>query len=193
MTARLGASLPFQGLSARDHHPAVDGQVRKLAESRAGGDDNVFGRECLTGPLDLDRVRVLEGTVPLVHGHIVLLQEKRNAVRESLDDLSAAVDGLAEVDPHVVEDDAELVGVLQEADDLGVAQERLARDAPPVEARPAELRPLDYRCVQSQLRRPDGGYVPPDTAAHDHYVIFCQSYTPVNSVLRVASYSTPSD
>ena len=82
--------------------------------------------------------------------------------------------------------------MIQKADDLGVAEERLARDAPPVEARPPELRPLDYRCVHSQLRRPDGGHIPPDTAPDYHYVIFCQSLTPVDTVRHVASYSTPS-
>src|SRR5690606_21385945 len=52
-------------------------------------------------------------------------------------------------------DETVLLGVLQVVEDLGRAQQRLGRNAPTVEANPAEQLTLDDRCLQPELRGAD--------------------------------------
>ena len=54
---------------------------------------------------------------------------------------------------------AVLAGMLEVVEDLGRAQQRLGRDAAPVQADAAEVLAVDDRRPEPELRRPDGGHV----------------------------------
>jgi hypothetical protein len=55
--------------------------------------------------------------------------------------------------------------------DLGRAQQRLGRDAAPVEADAAQMLALDQRRLHAELRRADGRDIAAGTAA-DHCIAF---------------------
>ncbi len=63
-----------------------------------------------------------------------------------------------------------LVGVAHQLEDLGGAQQRLGRDAAPVEADAAQMLALDQRHLHAELCGPDGGDIAAGTAADDDQV-----------------------
>ena len=70
--------------------------------------------------------------------------------------------------------EAVVLGVLRIVQDLGAPEQRLGRDAAPVEADPAEHLALDDRCLQPQLRGADRGDIAAGARTEDDDVItFC--------------------
>jgi hypothetical protein len=55
--------------------------------------------------------------------------------------------------------------------DLGRAEQRLGRDAPPIEADAAELLALDDRDVQAELRRANGSDIAAGAGAEDDKIV----------------------
>ena len=123
--------------------------------------------------LDSDLALALERARAVDHVDLVLLEQELDAPDHAVDDLAAAVDGRAEVEAQVVVADAELLGAAEEADDLGVVEERLGGDAAPVEADAADAVLLDEGSLQAELGRPDRGDVAAGPAADDSHVVVC--------------------
>src|SRR3954447_9852855 len=61
--------------------------------------------------------------------------------------------------------------MLEIVKNLGRTQQRLGRDAPPVEANPAEQLALDNRSLEAQLRRADGRDIAARSGAEDDQVV----------------------
>src|SRR5690606_1578310 len=74
---------------------------------------------------------------------LVLLQKVLNPGRELAGDGAAALHHLGEVEAYVLHRKREGVGMLHQMLDFGGAQQRLGRDAAPVEADAAEMFALD--------------------------------------------------
>ena len=75
---------------------------------------------------------------------------------------------------EVVEGNAELLGSVEEVEDLCVAEERFAGDASPVEADAAQLVPLHDRSLQAKLTCPDGGHIAARPGPDNRYIIIRQ-------------------
>jgi len=128
-----------QCVAAGNHHLIVYGESRDSALSGSGGNDDVFRRESAAIVSDLDRVGIQEPTVALNVFDVVFLKQHRHAASQAADNISAAVDGLAEVVGQIVEADPEFVGVLYKTQHLGIPEQGLAGDAPPIQANAAKL------------------------------------------------------
>src|SRR6185312_11274958 len=101
------------------------------------------------------------------HRDLVLLHQEADAVIEPLRDAARALDDLGRVIADIVGLQAVGLGVLHVVIDLGRAQERLGRDAAPVEADAAEIFALDNGRLEAELRRADGGDVAAGAGADD--------------------------
>jgi hypothetical protein len=92
---------------------------------------------------------------------------RKNALDHPVRDPAAALVGHPEVEAHVAVD-AEGLGVVgEDVGDLGVADERLGRDAAHVEAHPTPVLLLDDRGGEPELRGADGGHVAAGSGADD--------------------------
>src|SRR5262249_23958004 len=69
------------------------------------------------------------------------------------------LDDGARIEAEVVSLKAIVLGVLHVVEDLGRAQQRLGRDAAPVETDTAKIRALDDLSLETELRGPDRGDV----------------------------------
>jgi hypothetical protein len=92
---------------------------------------------------DLELPLACQRALAFDHGDLVLLHQPLDAGIELARNLAASVDDLGEVEAHLLRSEPVGGGVGQIMVDLGRAQQRLGRDAPPVEADPAKLLPLD--------------------------------------------------
>ena len=97
------------------------------------------------------------GELALAHVHrdLVLLHQAGDALVELLGDAAAARHDLGEVEAGAPARQAVSVGMLHMVKHLGRAQQRLGRDAAPVEADAAEILALDDRGLEPELRRAD--------------------------------------
>ena len=107
------------------------------------------------------------------HGDLVLLQQEADAARQLLGDLARPLHHRRQVEFYVVGGETELAEVVQQMVDLGRAQQRLGRDAAPVQADAAEIGFLDNRSLEAKLRRADGGDVAAGAGADDDDVEGC--------------------
>src|SRR5207244_1189767 len=80
-------------------------------------------------------------------------------------------DGSAVVGADVVGRDAEILGAVKQAQDLGIAQQCLAGYAAPVEAHAAERVALHDGRLQPELSGADGGHVAAGATAYDDDVV----------------------
>src|SRR5262249_43125774 len=106
----------------------------------------------------------------------VLAEQKADALADLVGDVAAALDDRREVGAHALDDHAELARAMRVLEDLGALEQRLGRDAAPVEADPAELRALDARGLEAELRAADRG----DVAAGprtDHDDVVCVTHS----------------
>ena len=109
--------------------------------------------------------------VALDHVHLLPLQQALNALGEPLHHLAAAVHGVRVVGSQAIHLDAEFLGAMKEGKDLGVPEQRLARNASPVEADTSQLFPLDNRDSEPELTGPNGGHVAACSRADHHQVV----------------------
>ncbi len=120
----------------------------------AGGDDGVVEGDRLGSAvvqLDLERVGVGELAVAVDLGDLVLLHQEVHAGDAAFGDLAAAVERHAVVEGGLAAD-AERLGFLgEDVGELGVAQQRLRRDAADIEAHPAPVLGFDDGGVQPEL------------------------------------------
>ena len=105
---------------------------------------------------------------------LVLLEQELDAAGEALDDLVLARLDLVHVDADggLAEGQAPFLPVLRDFERVGVLEQRLGRDAAPVEAGAAEhRRALDDRRLQSELRGADRGDVAAGARSDDDDVV----------------------
>ncbi len=172
------------------------GRERQVARAGAGGDDDVLGREGLGAllALHLERVGALEGSRAHVHGDLVLLHQVRDALVELFGDATAALHHRLKIGLYLFGNQAVILGVLHVVKDLGRAQQRLGRDAAPVEADPAEQLALDDRRLEPELRGADrrdiaaGARSEDDDVVRNSWSVFLSS-NPRNMTWRGAGTS----
>ena len=82
----------------------------------------------------------------------------------------------------VVEAYSELVGVLDQAQHLGVAKQRLAGDAPPVEAYASHFVALHHSGLHAKLARANRRDVPAGSGPQHHNVVVRQISTSSRAV-----------
>jgi hypothetical protein len=88
-------------------------------------------------------------------GDLVLLHQEGDALAELLCDPAAALHHRVDIGADLLRDQTIITGMLHIMIDFGRAQQRLGRNAAPVEADAAEILALDDRCFQTQLGRAD--------------------------------------
>ena len=91
------------------------------------------------------------------HGDLVLLHQEADAVIEALGDGARALHHGGRIVGDLARREPVILGVLQVMENLRRAQQRLGRDAAPVEADAAEIFALDDRGLEAELRGADGG------------------------------------
>ena len=123
-----------------------------------------------SSPVDGDDVVRAERADAVEHRDLAALAHRRDAPDEAVDDLLLAGLGDGEVDRRRAGLDAELGGVGDVAVHGRRLEERLGRDAAPVEARAAEAVLLDERDLQAGRRGVQRGGVS-TRAATDHHEI----------------------
>ena len=120
--------------------------------------------------------RKLSGTgelaVPVNDLDLVLLQQMRHAARQPPGNPARPFDDGRRVKRNVFRRQAIVLGVLHQMIDLGRPQQRLGRDAAPVETDAAQMLALDNRRLHPQLRRPDRRHIAARAPAHDNQIEF---------------------
>ena len=108
--------------------------------------------------------------VAVEHRDLVLLQQVADATAELLRHAAAALDHGGHVEARVVGREAEARRVPHQLQHLGRAQQRLGRDAAPVQADAAQMLALDQRHLHLELRGADRRHVAARAAADDDQV-----------------------
>ncbi len=121
----------------------------------------------LIAGLDGDLGRPGQPTYALDDGDLVLLHQPLDAGVELPGDLARSLNDLAQVKGNIGRAQPVGVGVLHIMVDLARPQQRLGRDAAPVEADAAEPLALDDRDLEAELRGADRGDIAAGAAAED--------------------------
>ena len=149
---------------------AVGLQARQGARPCAGREEDVRrrqGRRFLAVLQNGQLALAGEPAVAVEHRDLVLLHQVFDAGIEPRRDPARALDHLGDIEGDIVRRQAEIAGMLHQMVDLRGAQQRLGRDAAPVEADAAEMFALDQRRVQAELRRTDRRHITARPAADD--------------------------
>src|SRR5262249_45457901 len=93
------------------------------------------------------------------HRHLVLAHQEADAVIEALRNDARALYHRGRIVADLLGREAIVLRVLQVVENLGRAQQRLGRDAAPVEADAAEIGALDNRGLEAKLRGADRRHV----------------------------------
>src|SRR5690606_24993486 len=127
-----------------------------------------------------------ERAAAVVDADLVLLHEPRDTARQAVRDASRARDDALHVELPARVVEAEVLRLIaQHVRDLGAAQQRLGRDAAPVEADAAQVLALDDRGREAELGGADRRDVAARAAADDEDVERC-----VGHVLRSSTIPT---
>jgi hypothetical protein len=102
---------------------------------------------------------------------LVLAEQEPDALADLVGDAAAARDDRGEVGLDAADLDPELARVAEVVEHLGGAEQRLRRDAAPVEADPAEPLALDARGLEPELRAADRRDVAAGTRADNDDVV----------------------
>ena len=140
---------------------AVGLQPRQLTRPRAGGDDDVFGGQRLGALVGFDLDLAFARELGLAHdrGDFVLFKQALDAAIHLRRDAARALDDGVEIKADVARRQTEFLGAVHLVIDLGRAQQRLRRDAAPVQTNPAQIFALDTGHLEPQLRRTNGGHI----------------------------------
>ena len=139
---RLGQLGECQCLPRRDDVFAVDGHERHLARSGARGEDDVIGLVLRT--VHVYPAVAFETAETLYEVDVVLFQQKGHAFAHGFGDAARTGDDLLQIGPHLTGELQSVVGrILAVGVDLCALQERLGRDAAPVEADAARFGTFD--------------------------------------------------
>ena len=148
-----------------------------LRGCRAGGDDDLLARVsvCFSPVGDLDLAVAGKPAAALDPVDLVLLEQQLDAAGQPLDDLVLARVHLRHVDAdrRLADRQAPLLPVLRDLQRVRVLEQRLGRDAAPVEAGAAEhRRPFDDRGLEPELRGADRGDIAAGAGADHDDVVF---------------------
>ena len=132
----------------------------------AAGAERALGRLALAS-LDGDLAGRVDHRLAPDHGDLVLLHQEADAVVEPFRHRARALDHGGRIEADLLDREPVVLGVLQVVEDLGRAQQRLGRDAAPVEADAAQIFALDDRGLEAELRRADRGDVAAGPGADD--------------------------
>jgi len=152
---------------------AVRLQPRKGAGTGAGRQDDVLRREVADGLavlLHLQLAGAVQTGMPVDDGDLVLLEQIADAAGQLLGHPARALHHLCEVETDVLGGEAVGVEIVQDVVDLRRAQQRLRRDAAPVQADAAQMLALHHSGLHAELRGADGGDVAARPAANDDQV-----------------------
>ena len=174
---RLRHAVRHHGLEIGPDQLLVRLETRQHARPRAGGDDDVLGLVCAGAERALWRFaaagfhgdlagRVDRGFAP-DHRDLVLLHEKADAVVEALRHRARALHHGARIVADLAGRKPVILGVLHVVKDLRRAQQRLGRDAAPVQADAAQIFALDDGGLEAELRRADGADIAARPRADD--------------------------
>jgi hypothetical protein len=144
------------------------------SRARAGGDDDVLSGEVRILPVRAgDAKLAFAGQLPLAHHDrdFVFLHQVHDALVELFRHRAAARDDLGDVKRRFFVAEAVGVGVGHVMEHFGRAQQRLGRDAAPVEADAAKQLALDDRGLEAELRGADRGDVAAGPRAEDDEVV----------------------
>ena len=158
-------------------------EPRQHARPRAGREDDVLG---LIGALAQRALRRLDGgllhrdlagridrRLAPDHRDLVLLHQEADAVIEALRDAARALHHGLRIERDFLGGKPVILGVLHVVVDFGRAQQRLGRDAAPVQADAAEIGFLDDRGLEAELGGADRGDVAAGAGADDDDVEGC--------------------
>ena len=170
---RFGKGWRHHRLAIGPDPLAVGLHARKGAGARAGGEHDVLRGDLVGLAVLRHRQLALAGELRVARddGDLVLLHQEGDAVRQLLRHLARAFDDLGDVELHVVGAEAELVQPVHQVPDLGRAQQRLGRDAAPVQTDAAEAVALHDGGLEAELRAPDGADIAARTRSHHDDVI----------------------
>ncbi len=106
-------------------------------------------------PLDQDFARGGELGLAPDHIDLVLLEQETDAVRQLRGDAARPRHDLADVEARLLVGQPVGIGMLHVMVDFSRPQQRLGRNAAPVEADAAKVLPIDHGGLEAELRRPD--------------------------------------
>jgi hypothetical protein len=176
-----------QGLLVGPDAVAIGLDPRQAAGASAGREHHVPRlqlRDLLPVLLDPHASASCEAAAAVEDRHLVLAEQVPHALRQAVGHTARARHDLPEVERHVRHAEAELVGVLQQLMDLGGAEQRLGRDAAPVEADPAQMLALDDRGRETELARADRGDVAAGPGADQDDIEGCVGHAFPRSMIR---------
>ena len=167
--AEAGHVVEVERVLGGDHPLAVDLQAGQGSGVRAGGQDQVRPGDPLA--VDLHRGRADQPALALDQGHLVELEEAlQPPVQPGDHTILVGVDAL-HVDPGEGRLYSELLALAGLVGDLAGVQQRLGRDAAPVQAGAADLVLLDQRDRQPEFGGPEGRRVAAAAAAQNDDVV----------------------
>src|SRR5262249_10041136 len=174
---RLWHALGDHRLEISPHQPLVRLEARQHSRPGPGGDNDVL---CLIyarperalwgfgiGRLDSDLAgRIDRGLAPN-YRHLVLLHQNTDAVVQAFRHAARTFHHGSRIVGHLLGRESVARGLLHVVEDLRRAQQRLGRDAAPIETDAAEVGALHDCGLEAELRRPDRRYVPAGAGADD--------------------------
>ena len=171
---------------------AIGFQPRQVAGAGAGGQHDVLGGDFLGALVGLDADLAGRGQGGLAHddGDLVFLEQVADAACQLLGHATRALDHGIEVIAGLFDRKPEFLGAVHEVEHLGRAQQRLGRDAAPVEADAAEILALDDRGFEAQLRRTDRRDITAGARADDDEIEF-SSHDQINFSMSAFNASSP--
>ena len=172
--------LQNHGLAAANNAFSVVGEAGHLTADDARGDEDLRGFvlglfAVVTGDNDSARLRDFGLAAMVIH--LVFLKEHFDATREAIGDLAAAADDFVPLVGEPFNLQTEVAGVvLDRLVDLGVFEERLGRDATPVQASAAGAVHFDHRHFFTELPRANCRDIASRPAAHHNQIVFSHSF-----------------
>ena len=164
-----------QGFLASDDPLPIEGQARQRTGTDPGADQDPICFQCTPGAVGefrRDQARLGQLRLGLQVVDPILSEQVGDASGELVGHLPASSHDPGPLEGQSLELQAEISGaIFQKPIELGVAQQRLAGDAAPVQAGPSCPVHLDASHLPAELRRPNGAHVSGGAASNHHQVV----------------------
>ncbi len=141
----------------------------QVASARTGGEDDILRGQLFGLAVFGDGQFVGGGQLAVAHmdGDLVLLHQMRDALIQLLGNPTRPLHHRVDIRADIRRRQAIIARMLHIMIDFGRTQQRLGRDAAPVEANAAEIFALNNRDLQPKLRCTDGGNIATGATAED--------------------------
>ena len=145
----------------------------QIAGAGAGGDDDVLGGQFFGLAIFGDGQLARRGQFAVAHmdGDLVLLHQMRDALIELLGYTARALHHRVNIRADIGRRQPIIARMLHIMIDFRRTQQRLGRDAAPVEADAAQIFALNNRGFQPELRGADGGNIATGAGTEDDEVV----------------------